>query len=159
MQYHLPGSQFPSPQKGNFQTMTHHRQSQMTKLESKRENPNQCSAIGKARAMGKNTLVSHMSSVTYQRGLNLPMQVHCFLYHKSQKHRGSMPGLSSISCLHSFFLGASNKHCTSLHHNPLSVHWLYCARESRPQCGSVTISHQKHRVKSTNNQNMKNKKR
>ena len=156
MQNHLPGSQFPSPQKGNFQTMPHHRQSQMTKLESKRENPNQCSAIGKANAIGKNTLVSHMNSVTYQRGLNLPMQVHCFLYHKSQKHHGCF---SSISCLHSSFLGACNKHCTFLHHNPVSGDWLYCARESRPKFGSVTISHQKHHIKSTNNQNIKNEKR
>ena len=46
----------------------------------------------------------------------------------------------SISCPHSLF-GSCNKHCTFLHHNPVSVDWLYCVQENGPKFDSVTLVH------------------
>ena len=46
-------------------------------------------------------------------------------------------GLLSISCPNSSF-GTCNKRHNFLHHNLVSIDWLYCPRVSRPKFGLVT---------------------
>ena len=48
-------------------------------------------------------------------------------------------GHLSTSCPDSL-LGSCNKHHTFLHHNLVSVDWLYCMQMSRPEFGLVTLA-------------------
>ena len=44
-----------------------------------------------------------------------------------------------ILCWNPSCLAPFNKHCTFLHHNPVSVDWLYCAWANEHNFGSVTF--------------------
>ena len=47
-------------------------------------------------------------------------------------------GPLSISCPYSC-LAPCNKYCTFLHHNSISIDWVYCARVNGSKFGSVTL--------------------
>ena len=111
MQNHLSGSSSLA-----FQPMPHQRQSQMTNLGTKRR--------------PSTMLHCRQSQYTREEWSDIITEESCYLPETSQlatesKALGPLPGLLKISCLDSF-LGACSKHCTFLHHNPVSVYGLCC---------------------------------